>query len=509
MFTKAINGLTLTSATADQLFPGIVASGRAAQIWDTSFLATLRAVMHKRLPSGESIRLCCSKSSYLRQSYRGVDEAACLRAILQQRIILGSGDRGILHVHNVCGGDDGNDATFEIIDSHAMTLLPGHFTALPDVAGFIEQSVHTTARVFISEERKSVLICVEDLDLKAWHLLQSLLPRYFPWYMQGCPLNDEETALLKSLTRRYAPEYIRRIEEFAGRMDFRTAEIRAKIGNFEKQLEQRKLESIRSDIRNYSDQMEQMRKRLADYCIALHAARERETGLLSKINGMGESGELLDYVLCNKGIDIVDANDGTIEFVINTVISNFDPDLAERALNRFGESFFYRHYRYGTTYENQEMTDECIQRLMRAIFLDEVMQLRVCAAYRMDCTRGSITALRDYDFSEKALADHTPNQHIQHYACLGDNESPIWEALSRKDYVGAMMLCGSSAANINLTEANTGTFFMEKICANDVGAIIQMPDGSTATPLDAVKWLEQQDAQKEKEKEAAAHEQTD
>lgn len=54
-----------------------------------------------------------------------------------------------------------------------------------------------------------------------------------------------------------------------------------------------------------------------------------------------------------------------------------------------------------------------------------------------------------------------------------------------------------------MSEANTGTFFMQKICANDVGKIIQMPDGSTATPLDAVRWLEAQDAEKQKEKEEA------
>ena len=72
-----------------------------------------------------------------------------------------------------------------------------------------------------------------------------------------------------------------------------------------------------------------------------------------------------------------------------------------------------------------------------------------------------------------------------------------------RDYVAAVSNCCASATNANFTEANTGTFFMQKICANDVGKIIQMPDGSTATPLDAVKWLEAQDAEKQKKKEEA------
>lgn len=69
-----------------------------------------------------------------------------------------------------------------------------------------------------------------------------------------------------------------------------------------------------------------------------------------------------------------------------------------------------------------------------------------------------------------------------------------------RDYVNAVALCCASATNINFTEPNTGTFFMQKICANDVGRIIEMPDGSTMTPLDAVKWLEDQDAKKQEEK---------
>lgn len=509
MFTKRITGLTVTSAVANPTFPGITAEELFIKVLDESFLATLRLIMCKRLPSEERIGIYCSKSSYTRNSYNEHSADVCLGAILQHRSVLKEDVRGILHIHNVCGDSDGNAATFEIIDQSVCALLPGHFTALPDVAGFIEQSAHTTARVFISEERRSVLICVENLDLKVWHLLQSLLPRYFPWYMQGNPLDEEETALLRSLTRRYAPEYIRRAEELAGRMDFRTAEIRAKLGRFERQLEQSSLEAVRRNIKHYEDIMDGLRQQLLGYYGELSAAREREAGLLSRVNSVGEDNELLDYVLCNKGIDIVRANNGVIEFIINTVISNFDPDLAEQALNRFGESFFYRHYQYGTTYENQEMTDERIQRLMRAIFLDEIMQLRVCAAYQMNCANGSVTAIRGFFFNEKTLADHIPNPHLQVYSCLGDNEALILEAMTRRDYVGAMVLCGSSAANINLAEANTGTLLMENIFANKVGNIIQMPDGSTATPLDAVKWLEQQDAQKEKEKEAAVHEQTD
>lgn len=509
MFTKAVNDLRLTSDTADQLFANIQTNGPRHNPYDKSFLATLRAIMHKRLPSGESICLQYTQSTYKRDAYTGIRRDTCFDAIFQSAGVASSA-HGCLHVHNAhAATHTDNEAAFEIIDRNIGTALNNKFVALLDVAGFIEQTTHKNARVFISEEYKSTLVVMEDMEMREWHLLQSLLPRYFPWYMEGRPLDKEETALLKSLTRRYAPEYTRRIEEIADGMDFRPAEIRAKIGSFERDLERKRLDAIQNAIQNYENHMDALRRQLADYFTALDRARATEAGLRVKINSMVEGGELLDYVLGNRGIDIISASNGTIEFVVNTVISSFDPDLAARMLDRFGTSFFYRSCYYGTAYENRGLTDERIRRLMRAIFLDEIMQLRVCAAFRMDCGRATLAALRGYNFSAKTLADHTPNQHIQRYSCLGNNERPILEAMARKDYVGAMILCCASAANMNLTEANTGTYFMEQICANGVGKIIQMPDGSTATPLEAVRWLEQQDAQKENKKEEGAHEQTD
>lgn len=504
MFTKAITGLDITSWIGNDLCSNITTNRYYAD--DESFLATLRVILHKRMPPDSAVRLNLSKSAYSRDSFRNVPARNCVAALVPYNMT------NVLHISNLEGSTDGVSASFEQIDEHLNEVSDNKYTALKDVEAFIEKSCSTRARVYISEEMHTTLIAVEHLNLKTWHMLQSLLPRYFPWYMKDAPLDEEETELLRSLTKRYAPEYIRRISELTRRFDSRSARVRKLLGKFEKQLEQKKLSGVQSTISQNEYSLAQLDEQARNLYRALDALRAQETGLLVKIRdiGDGESG-LMEYFLCNKNMDIISVEGGIIEFVVNTTISSFDPDLVEGALARFGKSFFYRHYRSGTRYENEELTDERIRRLMTAIFLDEELKLRVCAAYRMDCSGGGLSALRDYTFSEETLATHTPNQHIQYYACLGNNGPLIDNAVRRRDYVGAAILCNSSASNINFTEANTGTFFMEKICATDVGEIIEMPDGSTKTPLDAVKWLEARDAEKEQEKakEAAENEQTD
>ena len=501
MFNKTISGLTLTKQVADGLFQNIRGQDFRG---DTSFLATLRALMYKRVPKEESIWLHVSASHYGKKEIDGATPGDCVRAFLRNTDIIYEYP-GVLHIHTFDGNEDGNTASFAAIDNGGLNVVLGDtFTALPDVSKFLEQNGKIRARVFISEERKSVLIFVEKLDIKKWHLLQSLIPRYMPWYVRENPLTDEEVALLRSLTKRYAPDYTELIEQFAKKFDFRTQAVRNMLSGFEKAFEKAKLQDVQSQLAMDRDHIDQLERQFRDIYVRIADLTTQELGLIAKIRGddnTGEDTEFMEYMLCNKSINLVRVSGGEIEFVVTTTISSFDPEMFESTIEKVGRSFFYRHYQTGERYQNEEMTDERIKRLMTAIFRDETLKLRVCAAYRLDFSDGSYHGLSNYRFSPEILMEYTPNQHIQYYGCLGNNAPYIRRAMLDRDYVAAVSNCCSSATNINLSEANTGTFFMQQICANDVGKIIQMPDGSTVTPLDAVKWLEAQDAEKQQKKE--------
>lgn len=492
MFTREISGLTLTSQVADNLFPNI---GGNRFRNDESFVATLRAVMYNRVPKEESISLQYNNSRYTAFEIRGAAPADCIRAFLRNSKIWAM-NSGILHVHSFDGDAESNDVCFDIIDSNLTKTMKG-YEPLRDVAKWFEQSGKVRARIFLNAELKNVLIFIEKLDMKRWHLMQSLLPRYFPWYFKDSPRTEEETKLLSTLTKRYAPEYEKCIEEFAKKFDFRSQQVRLALAGFETRFERDKLNNVRNQITDTNRRIQALEDQFSAYYRQLAELNTQELGLIEKINRSkdGEDSELLEYFLCNKSLDIVSVRGSTIEFIVNTVLSNFDPDVFDSAIHRNG-SFFYRHYETGEDYGNPELTDERIKKLMLAIFQDEKLKLRVCAAYRLGFGDGTYNALKNYHYPEKVLRDHTPNQHIQYYACLGNNGPIIREAMRKRDYIAAISACCSSASNVNFTESNTGTFFMQKICALDVGEIIQMPDGSTKTPVDAVKWLEEQETAK-------------
>lgn len=489
MFTKQINGLTLTNRVADSVFPNITSMNDGN--YDKSFLATLRVIMHSRVGE-ERVQLRVHEPFYYYNDINTVRAVHCIESFIYGTDF--NQESGVISVCSFQGDERTSTLACQKLDEGFIDKFP-NFTALEDVAKWLSQHGKIDGRVYIDETKHNVAIFAHHLNMKQWHLLQSLIPRYFPWYFVDKPLSEKETALLKSLTNRYAPDYESLVIEFTSQFDFRTSEIRNALKGFETRFEQKALQQVRRELDNnerYTHDLEEQFK-------TLFKEREnliiREIGLTEKIRrgGDGEDSELLEYFLCNKGLHIVGVNGGCIDFIVTTTLSNYDPDLFDSTIARKGDSFFYREYDTGNRYQNEEFTDDRIERLMKAVFSTELLKIKVCAAYRLNFDNGEYMGFRGYYFPEDIKAEYTPNQHIQHYACLGNNQPVIRNAMRNRDYVGAVSACCSSATNINMSEANTGTFFMQQILSRNPGKIILMPDGSSMTPIDAVKWLEAQD----------------
>lgn len=494
MFSNIISGLTLTSQVAEGLFQNISGS---SYMKDETFVATLRALLYKRVSKEESIHLSYSTSSYSSETVTESTPRSVVRAYLRGSAPLDN-KYSQLHIHSFKCLSEDMDANFDVLDRGGVTATFGpSFVELSDVTVFLKQAAGIRAKIYISEEFKSALIFIERLTSSKLHVLQSVIPRYLPWFFKDDPLTEEDTALLRSLTQKDSTAYMEIIEEIAKKFDFRSEYIRKHLQGFEHEHERQQLRYIRNELRENENQLENLEELFRNLYVKKEELVVKELGLIAKINNTepeAEDSELITYFLCNKSLHLVSVNNGCIEFIVSTVVSNYDPEIVDNALDKVGRSFFYRHYEDSRRYQNKEMTDERIQRLIKAIFVDEIMKLRVCAAYRLDFSDGTYRGLKNYDFPAVILKDHTPNQHIQHYACLGNNGIYVRKAMNEHNYVGAITACCASASNCNFTESNTGSFLMEKVLANDAGAMIQMPDGSTATPLEAVRWLETQNA---------------
>lgn len=502
MFSKEITGLTLTSRVASNLFQNINGDNFRE---DVSFLATLRALLYSRVPKEESVTLQYHTSNYRTSQIGDASPRDCVRAFLKGTYAL-DGYSGNLTIHSFEGSDADNAACYDRLDEGMQQVLSG-YKSVTDLSAWIENEAKFKAKIYICEEKRNTIIFTDKLTMKKWHLLESLVTRYFPWYFSSAPLTEEELNLVKTLSKRYAPNYENAIEEFAKRFDFRAEIIRSKLKGFESQFDRRKLNDVRSRIESIESQMRELESMFSNYYREMNECRIQETGLLDRINNASDDeSEMMEYFLLNKSIHLMDVSGGRIEFVVATTMANFDPDAAESMI-RNKRSFFYIDNDNGNEFAGR-MTVEQIERLFKEIFLKETLKLRLCAAYRLDFNNGTYAGIANYSFPRDVIMDHTPNQHIQAYHCLGQNEKTIRQSMRANDYVGAVAACVQSANSVNVTEGATCGKMMRRLFSTDIGAVIQLPDGSTKTPLDAVKWLEEQDvkAKKEQEEQEESHE---
>ena len=164
MFTKEIRDMTLANDIADRLFNNIIAH----QFMDNTFKATLRAVLHGRLPNDESLHLSiiplsdyCITPDMISEMIRRNDLGHTYAVY-------------ILYPQDRQYGDQMLEAVRSGVGKGRRYL--DAYTPLDDLRVFYVKMLkglfYTTGY--------STLIFLDSLDIRRYHALQMMIPRYFP-----------------------------------------------------------------------------------------------------------------------------------------------------------------------------------------------------------------------------------------------------------------------------------------------------------------------------------------
>ncbi|MBR4022693.1 MAG: hypothetical protein IKI94_08940 [Ruminococcus sp.] len=481
MFNKELYGLTLTNEIANEMFPNIVG---ATFNGDNSFLATLRALLAPRMKKKEHISLNVKVRNDRDSSLRDYSDEDIVRILSD-----GIGNNTIF----VCGfnGTESSITTsFNKIESHFTQVYP-KFTELEDLHVFVAKQANV--RFYINEEEKSVAIFVACLNTRIWHFIQSLISRLVPWYFAENPINEEEKALVKALTNRYAPEYERIIEEFASKYDFRTAQIQKLLGGFEARAKQRQLDVVKNEIANQQSRIERLMADYQNMIENMDNLRIKESGLAYQIKEAGNDSEIVDYFVCNRHINPIYVDNQHIKIIVGTTIENYDPEMYER-MTKNSRSYLFTGYNVSAEAFYEEAARK---KLLDAVFGDEpLLKIKVRAYYDLDM-RGRVDTIQRYDYPME-YNDYLTNPHFDFHACIGNNRPLIDQLLAKGDYIAAIEQCVSSAKNLNLSEGSqTVAPFMGRLFTSSCKAVIQLPDGTSCTPTEAYNWLLSQEQENE------------
>lgn len=483
MFNKNLGTCQLTDDVSNQMFANIIGITNWHFKRDYSLLALTRALLYKRLTPEDGTFAVRIRN----KDYAGITVGRVTPSVLLNDMTSANDISQSILLCNLCCPAEKISEIFDVMDKNFGSWAIGYREAA-DLRQFVGQ-YNINARFFCSDERKATVIVVDNMELRSYHFLISLLPRYIRWYLKDKPLDLEEIQLCKSFTESYPLKCERMLTEVCKRIDFRAFNIKRLIGGFERRNRERQaidaerqLNETNSRIENNVSLYRQLIRQRDDDRIKLE-------GIRSMINNASDNSELIQFLMNAKYIDVRDARGSSLTVVIQSYLDVFDPAVSMRMLNN-SRSVLLDYY--DVSDNNEVFRDiEKRKKLLTAIFSDDpVLKIKTCASFEIDL-RGEVYANGEYTYPDE-YQDVEPNPHLDRYNCLGQNRGVMCERLIAGDVVGCLMQCVASTKCLNFADTTVIAYFAKKLF-NGSRKIIELPDHTSATIVEALAWLEKQE----------------
>lgn len=485
MFKSIIANTPLTEETASNYFAGRIEGRGRPWSGDYSFLATLRALLDSRMPQDDALLFSINETGYSASQLQGTPISTALHVLMEDM-----GGAGVFRIHNFRSSDPGsNEAWMAAVKSSLESYYAGwHF--LERVTLYFKKKFNVLC--FINPELKSVILFVDGMDIRKYHYLQAGIPAFLPWYFsQEDGITEIEMELLQSLRERTSRHYEECIARIAEQYDFETERVRMLLSGFETRYEKAKydevseyLEAIMTEINGLNERIGQCLRRQRDW-------QNELAGLEMKINqGEGDS-EIMDYFLCNNHLVLIDVTNTTMRFVARDYLTYFDEDMADRIINN-PMSYIYAGASDAFPAEDMKM-------LMTAVFLDQKLKIKFCAAYDFQL-EGNVSAIGRFNYGYE-FREYMPNPHIDRYRCMGGYTNVINKHLQGRNYIGALEQAVASCKSLNFGDSVVMREFISQLYRRAEVPVnnrcIELPDGRVVTPKEAVEYLKSQTEDRE------------
>ena len=477
MFKKIITSTPFTGDIANECFCKIQAGYYEN---DVSFVSTLRALVYPRMKDEEYLIVTFNQSIMTARQLGSYSCKTAVDTICADTAM--NGDE--IHIHSFIGEQEDSYAWMELINSHFAKIYQG-WIKLDKITDFFIKQFYVLC--FINPELKSVMIFVDNLDIRKLHYLQCSIFAFLPWYFnpeEG--VSEEEMALISSLREKTSIKYETMLNKMSQKYDFRTLNIKSKLAGFESKFERIELDRIKGFIENANREISRLNEQIGSHFRNINDAEIKLLGLEEKIRKKSENSEIMDYFLCNDKLVLIDVNGETLRFGVKSYLTYFDEDMVSSAL-RNSSSYIY---------DSDAISGDEIQKLMKAIFIDRVLKIRSCAAYDFNL-RGNIHPICEFSFGIE-FQDYLPNTHIDRYGCMGNYLTIINKLLGEKNYIGAIEQCIASSKSLNFGDSTVMEAFMSAIYGTSrryKGNFIELPDGTTVNPKEAIKWIKEREAE--------------
>lgn len=469
MFNESIRKTPFTTADADILFGNITMPDSTPE---QSLLATCRALLHPRMREGEQLTITCKTSS----TFQNAADLAL------RYVFAGSPGSQLLWI-NVSGMCEEGNADEYFKDREGWWKFQKCTDFFRNTVG-----VH----VYINdrtEGRETSVVMVQTSSLSVLHYVQCGILNFVPWiFNRKKEFLPHEMELIEGLRSKKPDLYMKTLTEMIETYDIRKFRIERLLKDYEEARDKVLVQNKEAEIARLEAMMERAMQEYIGYSQDKRDLRNELVGLYAAIDNNEHHGEIMEYFNANKSLWLVSADGGSgkIRFTVRTYLEYFDPDVAEACISNRNS------YMYSNPGMKSRVRPEDMELLLRALFVDCTMKIRMCATY--DLGR-NMSAVGGFHYGTDCDT-YLPNPHIHYYSCLGhDYPRTAAECLAKGDLIGAIEQCVASAKSVNFEERPTAgaliehLYGMREMPEGMSERYIELNDGRIVTPKEAIAYL--------------------
>lgn len=487
MFKAIINQTPLVNPTADSFFRNKIYGDSFNN--DVTFVSTLRALVAPRMQEGERLKVGFYRTSYEASQISNMPDTRAVKAISDA---FSPTESGSIYIHSFAAPNQSDNYAMLELYKRSFTKTHKEWSMLEKVTTFFRKQFYVIC--FINPELKSVAIFADNLDMRYMHYLQCAILAFLPWYFNPDEgVSELEMSLIESLREKTSSRYEEVLAKIAEQYDFRSARIRQLLEGFETKFEKVECDHVRRKISHTLNDIDGLNCQIGEALQRKNELEIRLLGLEARIAQGSDDSEIMEYFLCNSKLGLDDVTDSQMTFIVKDYLTYFDEEMAKSMIDN-STSYVYRPN--GRTCNNLIPAAD-IKRLMTAIFIDQKLRIKFCAAYTFDLN-GSVHARQEYYFGDNGR-NHMPNPHINRYSCLGNYQRTINDLLKDRNYIGAIEQCAASCKSLSFADSTVMQTFMETIYGmrgdGENTRYIELPDGSMVAPKEAIKWLKEQEGE--------------
>ena len=462
----AASQIRLASDIANEFFPNIKGDTYRD---DASWLATMRALLPSRLGADVAAQV----RYFQKDSKSHKSRAARVEYYLDGVDTAAPNTVSIINVQKTTEEMD------KVVDAFKHLGIPEHQFAQAIYDRYAEQEPKGYVLMYINDEIANTVIVTTNLSMHTWHALSAFMRHYFRKAFAEAPATDKEMALMRALASTSRDDnstdtYLQLIEEFAEPYDFRSATIRNALVNFTTRAKEARQKAVERTIDEANSVIKSYHEEIGRQLAIREKAQWELAGLKFGTDGEdATSKELTNYFLNNRQLVFTKSQDTRFNYWVKSYLTYWDERAAESYI-KTRNGYLYE----GARAYNLDM--DKFEKLLRAIFLDRTVRVRITAAFTFTFSGSSINI--DIDTSDTQPAElngYMLNPHSMYNHCWGSASANLHESLNSGDYIGAVGVTAYAASELNIPDSSTSQF--SRWLAESKWNCLELADGTRMT----------------------------